>query len=44
MGYRSYFLSGNSISTILILLFGLLISKLNEEDNKNKIIMCIFAQ
>lgn len=37
MGYRSYFLSGNSISTILILLFSLLISKLNNKD-KNIII------
>ena len=31
MGYRSYFLSGNSISTILILLFCTLISRLNDD-------------
>lgn len=31
MGYRSYFLSGNSISTVLILLFSSLITRLNDD-------------
>ena len=31
MGYRSYFLSGNSISTVLILLFSNLITRLNDD-------------
>lgn len=41
MGYRSYFLSGNSISTILILLFSLLIDKFGNNDLKNRIIILI---
>lgn len=41
MGYRSYFLSGNSISTILLLLFTTLISKIESSSLKEKIGMVI---
>lgn len=39
MGYRSYFLSGNSISTILLLLLCNLMGSMNEVSTKDKIAM-----